>query len=387
MAAKKKAVEAALTKLIGLVRKKSANIRAIEKGDKKLPGSKSERDRELKRLKDDLADAKEKVRKQKAKVEGAKDPGPKALDEGPTKKSLKRKRRQVRDEPKDRKGPKAKKRIEEEAKLDKRLDEKRDRRAKRERGKEDDVGMTERLEIRLQEEKDLRRFGNKGRDFEAKVDSEQAGRGAFRKKLDFDRQDLAKQQRNYARQNARANDEGLPAAERRAAREEMRKLRAQFGDAVVETSIKLAKRPAPKRRTPIGDKAPKAPKPKSLRQAFNQAQAAGDKNFTFGDKRFSVAALDKKFKAAEAKLGLQKGGDVKKKKIPVVTVGIGMIAAPKGKKPRTGNKDFRNGGMVMSSTNNLKPVPSGNKGKGLSMLPKSVRNNMGFMRKGGMVKK
>jgi hypothetical protein len=41
----------------------------------------------------------------------------------------------------------------------------------------------------------------------------------------------------------------------------------------------------------------------------------------------------------------------------------------------------------MSSTNNLKPVPSGNKGKGLRALPKSVRNNMGFMRKGGMVKK
>lgn len=87
-------------------------------------------------------------------------------------------------------------------------------------------------------------------------------------------------------------------------------------------------------------------------------------------------------------LDFNKGGAAKKKKkVPVVTIGIGMMAAPKGKKPRTGNKDFRNGGMVMSSTNNLKPVPSGNKGKGLRALPKSVRNNMGFMRKGGMVKK
>ena len=43
------------------------------------------------------------------------------------------------------------------------------------------VGMTARLEGRPKEEKDLRKFGNKGRDFEAKVDSEQAGRGAFRK--------------------------------------------------------------------------------------------------------------------------------------------------------------------------------------------------------------
>jgi hypothetical protein len=87
-------------------------------------------------------------------------------------------------------------------------------------------------------------------------------------------------------------------------------------------------------------------------------------------------------------LDFNKGGAAKKKKkVPVVTIGIGMMAAPKGKKPRTGSKDFRNGGMVMSSTNNLKPVPSGNKGKGLRALPKSVRNNMGFMRKGGMVKK
>ena len=37
--------------------------------------------------------------------------------------------------------------------------------------------------------------------------------------------------------------------------------------------------------------------------------------------------------------------------------------------------------------NNLKPVPQGNKGKGLSKLPTQVRNKMGFMKKGGMVKK
>tara|TARA_B100001057_G_C22251839_1_gene719748 strand:+ start:347 stop:505 length:159 start_codon:yes stop_codon:yes gene_type:complete len=33
----------------------------------------------------------------------------------------------------------------------------------------------------------------------------------------------------------------------------------------------------------------------------------------------------------------------------------------------------------------LKPLPSGN--KGLPKLPKNVRNNMGYMRKGGAVKK
>ena len=39
----------------------------------------------------------------------------------------------------------------------------------------------------------------------------------------------------------------------------------------------------------------------------------------------------------------------------------------------------------MSSTNNLKPVPANN--KGLKKLPAAVRNKMGFMKKGGMVKK
>jgi len=32
----------------------------------------------------------------------------------------------------------------------------------------------------------------------------------------------------------------------------------------------------------------------------------------------------------------------------------------------------------------LKPIPAGKKGKGLSMLSTSVRNNMGFMYGGGM---
>ena len=36
---------------------------------------------------------------------------------------------------------------------------------------------------------------------------------------------------------------------------------------------------------------------------------------------------------------------------------------------------------------NLKKVPAGKKGKGLRKLPKPVRNKMGFMKKGGRVKK
>jgi len=78
--------------------------------------------------------------------------------------------------------------------------------------------------------------------------------------------------------------------------------------------------------------------------------------------------------------GMARGGVPKKKMMR----GGGMA---NGKKPRIGSSDFRNGGMVTGTTNNLKPVPSGKKGKGLSMLPKSARNNMGFMKKGGMAKK
>ena len=35
----------------------------------------------------------------------------------------------------------------------------------------------------------------------------------------------------------------------------------------------------------------------------------------------------------------------------------------------------------------MKPVPAVKKGKGLRKLPKEVRNKMGFMKKGGRVKK
>jgi hypothetical protein len=35
---------------------------------------------------------------------------------------------------------------------------------------------------------------------------------------------------------------------------------------------------------------------------------------------------------------------------------------------------------------NLKDIPEGNKGKGLSQLPTPVRNNMGFKKQGGVIK-
>ena len=43
--------------------------------------------------------------------------------------------------------------------------------------------------------------------------------------------------------------------------------------------------------------------------------------------------------------------------------------------------------MRKAGGGSLKPVPEGNKGKGLSKLPTPVRNKMGFMKKGGKVMK
>ena len=45
------------------------------------------------------------------------------------------------------------------------------------------------------------------------------------------------------------------------------------------------------------------------------------------------------------------------------------------------------GNLVTRAAGGLKPVPEGNKGKGLSKLPTEVRNKMGFMRKGGKLTK
>ena len=53
-------------------------------------------------------------------------------------------------------------------------------------------------------------------------------------------------------------------------------------------------------------------------------------------------------------------------------------------------KKYMYGGMKkkkMSKGGSLKSVPSGNKGKGLSKLPKAVRNKMGYAQAGGGIKK
>ena len=53
-------------------------------------------------------------------------------------------------------------------------------------------------------------------------------------------------------------------------------------------------------------------------------------------------------------LDFRKGG-MAKKGVPVITIGVGM-AKPSGKKSRTGSTDYRNGGMVMASIDNLTPA-------------------------------
>lgn len=52
------------------------------------------------------------------------------------------------------------------------------------------------------------------------------------------------------------------------------------------------------------------------------------------------------------------------------------------------NKDFSKKVMETNEKNkkNLKSIPEGNKGKGLSKLPTEVRNKMGFKKKGGTLK-
>ena len=54
----------------------------------------------------------------------------------------------------------------------------------------------------------------------------------------------------------------------------------------------------------------------------------------------------------------------------------------RGKGGKTYQHNYATGGSV---TDHLQPVPAGN--KGLSKLPKDVRNKMGYMKRGGVVKR
>ena len=81
------------------------------------------------------------------------------------------------------------------------------------------------------------------------------------------------------------------------------------------------------------------------------------------------------------------GGDTpkrNKKKVPAISISVGMVEIPKGK----GKAKMMKGGMANkrqhmyagggSVTDNLKPMPTGPKGKGVRNLPDSVQMKMGF---------
>ena len=83
--------------------------------------------------------------------------------------------------------------------------------------------------------------------------------------------------------------------------------------------------------------------------------------------------------------GFSKGGvTTTKKKVPAIAISVGMVEIPKGK----GKAKMMRGGMANkrkhmyagggSVTDNLKPMPTGPKGKGVRNLPDSVQMKMGF---------
>ena len=130
--------------------------------------------------------------------------------------------------------------------------------------------------------------------------------------------------------------------------------------------------------------------------------AKGHKQYTKKD-MMTPSILDKmsqseimenliRLKLIDPSKDFKKGGDVKKTK-PKDTIGV-MIAV--GKVKNTGKNKMAYGGTAQGKQHsyaaggivkdNLKPVPSGSQGKGLSKLPMSVRNNMGYLKKGGMIK-
>ena len=73
----------------------------------------------------------------------------------------------------------------------------------------------------------------------------------------------------------------------------------------------------------------------------------------------------------------------KKSGVPVIAISVGMMKKDPSKKAKMmrggmANKKehmYAGGGSV---TDNLKPMPTGSKGKGLRNLPDSVQMNMGF---------
>ena len=85
----------------------------------------------------------------------------------------------------------------------------------------------------------------------------------------------------------------------------------------------------------------------------------------------------KKPGALRKSLGIKKG-----EKIPA-----SKLKAAAKKKGKMGQRARLAITLSKLKEKKMKPVPAGKKGKGLRKLPKAVRNKMGFMKKGGRVKK
>ena len=79
------------------------------------------------------------------------------------------------------------------------------------------------------------------------------------------------------------------------------------------------------------------------------------------------------------KITLKKVGKAAKEVFKSRTQRIRDLYKDTSLRPSGGDKIFKEGGM-----SNLKPVPTGNKGKGLRKLPRPVRNKMGYMSGGGV---
>ena len=98
-------------------------------------------------------------------------------------------------------------------------------------------------------------------------------------------------------------------------------------------------------------------------------------------------SLDKEFSKSVAKQNERNMKNVKKKRDGGIE--YGDVPGGKAIRQRAGEKhgDIPGGrAKKKKKPESLKAIPAGSKGKGLSKLPTSVRNNMGFKKKGGTMK-
>ena len=98
-------------------------------------------------------------------------------------------------------------------------------------------------------------------------------------------------------------------------------------------------------------------------------------------------SLDREFSKSVAKQNERNMKNVKKKRDGGIE--YGDVPGGKAIRQRAGEQhgDILGGkAKKKKKSESLKPIPAGSKGKGLSKLPTSVRNNMGFKKKGGTMK-